>query len=192
MFPVRVPGHLKSDVWCTIVAGQYKGTVPLISIFWKTLYSMIFKQSISYRPSLLWFCPHRDHRKGVIKIRRRVVSCFSFKSYGRGERPIILQNSPYFCLFKYVRARSQKRLNIACDHALSLYLCNLFSSQRSKEAKKKITPDLRLGWKRRARLGRGAKKFFSRLTRPMLHKYMWCLICLVPPVLVKVYDVFHG
>ena len=24
----------------------------------------------------------------------------------------------------------------------------------------------------------------------MLHKYMWCLICLVSPVLVKVYDVF--
>ena len=43
---------------------------------------------------------------------------------------------------------------VACDHALSLYLCNLFSgggrylfslsSQRSKEAEKKITPDLRL------------------------------------------------
>ena len=46
------------------------------------------------------------------------------------------------------------------------------------------------GWKRRARLGRGAKNFFSRLTRPMVHKYMWCLICLVSPVLVKVYDVF--
>ena len=24
----------------------------------------------------------------------------------------------------------------------------------------------------------------------MLHKYMWCLICLVSPVLVKVYNVF--
>ena len=46
------------------------------------------------------------------------------------------------------------------------------------------------GWKRRARLGRGAKNFSSRLTRPMLHKYMWCLICLVSPVLVKVYNVF--
>jgi len=46
------------------------------------------------------------------------------------------------------------------------------------------------GWKRRARVGRGAKNFFSRLTRPMLHKYMWCLIFLVSPVLVKVYDVF--
>ena len=46
------------------------------------------------------------------------------------------------------------------------------------------------GWKRRAKLGRGAKNFSSRLTRPMLHKYMWCLICLVSPVLVKVYNVF--
>ena len=38
-------------------------------------------------------------------------------------------------------------LRLACDHAFSLYLCNLFSSQRSKEAKKKKkknTPDLRL------------------------------------------------
>ena len=37
-------------------------------------------------------------------------------------------------------------LRLACHHAFSLYLCNLFSSQRSKEAKKKKknTPDLRL------------------------------------------------
>ena len=49
---------------------------------------------------------------------------------------------------------------------------------------------IKRGWKRRARLGRGAKKNFSRLTRPMVHKYMWCLICLVSPVLGKVYDVF--
>ena len=39
---------------------------------------------------------------------------------------------------------------LACDHALSLYLCNLLSGggryffpSRAKEVKKKITPDLR-------------------------------------------------
>ena len=89
---------------------RYRSFNQHIYIYWKILYSMMFKQSISYRPSLLWFCPDRDHRKGVIKIRLRVVSYFSFKTYGRGKRPIRLQNSPYFCLFKYVRASSQTRL----------------------------------------------------------------------------------
>ena len=116
---------------------------------------MMFKQSISYRPSLLWFCPDRDHRKGVIKIRLRVVSYFSFKTYGRGKRPQLDCKTVRIFAYSSTYAQAVKR-----------------------------------GWKRRARLGRGAKKFSSRLTRPMLHKYMWFLICLVSPVLVKVYNVF--
>ena len=86
MFPARVPGHLKSDVLCTNGAGHHKRSVLLISllvIIWKILYSMIFKQSISYRlVFIIWFCPDRDHRKGVIKISLRAVSYFSF---GHGE-----------------------------------------------------------------------------------------------------------
>ena len=86
MFPARVPGHLKIDVQYTIGAGQHKRSVLFISllvIIWKILYSMIFKQSISYRlVFIIWFCPDRDHRKGVIKIGLRAVSYFSF---GHGE-----------------------------------------------------------------------------------------------------------
>ena len=48
----------------------------------------------------------RDHREGVIKIRLTSCLLFSFKTYGRGERPIRLQNSPYFLLIQ-VRTREQ-------------------------------------------------------------------------------------
>ena len=44
---------------------------------------MIFKQSISYcLVFIIWFCPDRDHRKGVIKMSLRAVSYFSFE-HGR-------------------------------------------------------------------------------------------------------------
>ena len=53
------------------------GSVLFISwlvTIWKILYSIILKQSISYRlVFIIWFCLDRDHRKGVIKIRLRTT-----------------------------------------------------------------------------------------------------------------------
>ena len=52
-------------------------------------------------------------------------------------------SGPAFVWFRVSSDDSRTHHTLACDHALSLYLCNLFSGQRSKEAKKK-KPDVRL------------------------------------------------
>ena len=64
------------------VQDQYKRSVlsvSLLVIIWNILYSMTFKQSIScHLVFIIWFCPDRDHRKGVIKL--------GLRARARGER----------------------------------------------------------------------------------------------------------
>ena len=67
---------------------------------------MIFKQSISYRlVFIIWFCPDRDHRKGVIKIRLRAASCFSLDTveceHARGASGKSARNEGWLVYFSH-------------------------------------------------------------------------------------------
>ena len=108
MFPAPVLVTWKVTL-AQIGAGQYKRSVLLISLFviiWKILYSMIFKQSISYRlVFIIWFCPDRDHRKGVIKIRLRTASYFSLDTveceHARGASGKSARNARWLVYFSH-------------------------------------------------------------------------------------------
>ena len=66
----------------------------------------LFKQSISYRlVFIIWFFPHRDHRKGVIKIRQWAVCYFSLDTveceHARGASGESARNEGWLVYFSH-------------------------------------------------------------------------------------------